>query len=291
MNRFSAAAAPLADVVVFCMLIAAGVSLRTGHIASFAAAMALNYLLKVRSMPVADTRTHDWRKLCGLAVVACMALFLRGGVLGLLSLCWGWPAQVSIVFAVMAGLAVTTPGFTHVLTSASRAPSPRTLAIGLIVYAVALRLSYLGSVELLPEEAYYWNYSRHLDIGYLDHPPMVAWLIKFGTAAFGQSQFGVRIGAVLCGAVASVFTYRLTRNLFGEPSALFAVLLAQTLPFFFLSGLLMTPDAPLTAAWAAALYYLERSLLAGRSTAWGGRGSRSGNRHDFKNIPSACWCR
>ena len=30
----------------------------------------------------------------------------------------------------------------------------------------------------------------------------------------------------------------------------------------------MTPDAPLTAAWAASLYYLERALIAGRSGAW-----------------------
>jgi dolichol-phosphate mannosyltransferase len=51
--------------------------------------------------------------------------------------------------------------------------------------------------ELLPEEAYYWNYSRHLDIGYLDHPPMVAWLIRLGTMVFGQNEFGVRIGTAL----------------------------------------------------------------------------------------------
>jgi dolichol-phosphate mannosyltransferase len=144
----------------------------------------------------------------------------------------------------------------------------RMLVIWLMVYAFVLRLVYLGSVELLPEEAYYWNYSRHLDIGYLDHPPMVAWLIRLGTALFGQSQFGVRIGALGCGIVASLFTYRLTRNLFDEASALRALLLAQTLPFFFLSGLLITPDAPLTAAWAASLYYLERALLAGRPGAW-----------------------
>ena len=30
----------------------------------------------------------------------------------------------------------------------------------------------------------------------------------------------------------------------------------------------MTPDAPLSAAWAASLYYLERALIAGRSEAW-----------------------
>ena len=51
-------------------------------------------------------------------------------------------------------------------------------------------------------------------------------------------------------------------------SALVALVLTQALPFFFLSGLLMTPDAPLTAAWAASLYYLERALVAGRSGAW-----------------------
>jgi len=34
---------------------------------------------------------------------------------------------------------------------------------------VCLRLVYGGWVELMPEETYYWNYARHLDIGYLDH--------------------------------------------------------------------------------------------------------------------------
>jgi dolichol-phosphate mannosyltransferase len=116
--------------------------------------------------------------------------------------------------------------------------------------AVVLKLIYAGRVELMPEEAYYWNYAQHLDIGYLDHPPMIGWLIAAGTAAFGDNPFGVRIGALCCGAIASVFIYRLTRDMFGETSGLVAVVLAQTLPFFFLTGILMTPDAPLTAAWA-----------------------------------------
>jgi dolichol-phosphate mannosyltransferase len=255
-------------VGLFCALIGYGLPLRSSHVASFTVATALNYLLKVRSTVVAGSRTRDWRLHCQLLAVSFMALFLRGGVLGLLSLDWGWPAQVSIIFAVIAGLAVTTPGYSKILSSAEGGARARQLAIGFIAYAFALRLVYLGSVELLPEEAYYWNYSRHLDIGYLDHPPMVAWLIRVGTAAFGQSQFGVRVGALCCGVITSVFAYRLTRNLFDEASALAALVMAQALPFFFLSGLLMTPDAPLTAAWAASLYYLERALIAGRSQAW-----------------------
>jgi len=268
-NRFIATAmTPLLDAGLFCALIGYGQPLRSSHIASFTVATALNYLLKVRSTVVAERRIPDWRQHCRLLAVSFMALFLRGGVLALLSLGWGWPAQVSIIFAVLAGLAVTMPGYREALSSAEASARARALAIGIIAYAFALRVVYLGSVELLPEEAYYWNYSRHLDIGYLDHPPMVAWLIKVGTAAFGQSQFGVRAGALCCGVITSVFTYRLARNLFDEATALAAVVLAQTLPFFFLSGLLITPDAPLTAAWAASLYYLERALVAGRSPAW-----------------------
>jgi dolichol-phosphate mannosyltransferase len=269
LSRFVATVtAPLLDAGLFCALIGYGLPLRSSHIASFAVATALNYLLKVRSTVVVTGRTRDWGLHCRLLAVSLMALFLRGGVLGLLSLDWGWPAPVSILVAVIAGMAVTAPGYAATLSSAAGSARTRALAVGFIAYAFALRLVYLGSVELLPEETYYWNYSRHLDIGYLDHPPMVAWLIKLGTAAFGQSQFGVRVGAVCCGVITSVFSYRLTRNLFDETTALAALVLAQTLPFFFLSGLLMTPDAPLTAAWAASLYYLERALVAGRSEAW-----------------------
>jgi dolichol-phosphate mannosyltransferase len=266
-RRLATATVPLVDVGVFCVLIFTGASLRFSNAASLAAAMILNYLLKVRSTIVAE-RTRDLRLHGRMIVVIVMALFLRGGVLSLLSLGWGWPAQVSILFAVIASLAVTTPGFSYALSSAEPGARSRALAIGLIGYAVMLRLVYLGSVELLPEETYYWNYSRHLDTGYLDHPPMVAWLIRLGTAAFGQSQFGVRIGAVCCGVITSVFTYRLTLKLFGEASALAALVLVQALPFFFLSGLLMTPDAPLTAAWAAAVYFLHDALVTGRSGAW-----------------------
>jgi dolichol-phosphate mannosyltransferase len=269
LKSFTASASTsLIDAGLFCALAGAGLSLQASHMASFTVAMVLNYLLKVRPAVIAGGRTRDWKMHGRLLAVSLMAMFLRGGVLGLLTLRWGWAAQLSILFAVLAGWAVTAPGYGQVLSRGDDGERVRMLAIWLIVYAFVLRLVYLGSVELLPEEAYYWNYSRHLDIGYLDHPPMVAWLIRLGTAVFGQSQFSVRIGALGCGMIASLFTYRLTRNLFDEASALRALLLAQTLPFFFLSGLLITPDAPLTAAWAASLFYLERALLGGRRGAW-----------------------
>jgi dolichol-phosphate mannosyltransferase len=144
--------------------------------------------------------------------------------------------------------------------------------LAIVIAACGLKLLIAVNVELLPEETYYWNYSRHLDIGYLDHPPMVAWLIRGGTLLFGNTALGVRFGALCSGAVAALFVYRLTRNLYGARSAVFALAIMQFLPFFFMAGVLMTPDAPLTAAWAAALYCLERAVVAGRVRSWAGVG-------------------
>jgi dolichol-phosphate mannosyltransferase len=264
--RILKALAPLVDVLVFCALIAAGTSLRSSQIIAFAAGVGLQWLLTLRARAAATPT--PWRAHLDLLLVALMALFLRGGALALLTQRWEWPPQIAILFAVALGLAVTLPGFSYALSAASSRAASQTFAIGIIFYSVVLRLLYAGSVELLPEETYYWNYSQHLDIGYLDHPPMVAWLIRLGTTIFGQSEFGVRAGALCCGAITSLFVYRLARNLFGEAAALAAVVLAQSLPFFFLSGFIMTPDAPLTAAWAASLYYLERALIAEQRWAW-----------------------
>jgi 4-amino-4-deoxy-L-arabinose transferase-like glycosyltransferase len=84
---------------------------------------------------------------------------------------------------------------------------------GILVYVLALRFVFLGSLNLFPEEAYYWNYAQHLDIGYLDHPPMVAWVIWIATSLAGNTEFAVRIGAFLSWFVALWFCFQLTRNL------------------------------------------------------------------------------
>ena len=264
-RRFAILLAPLIDVVAFCALMAAGVSLRAGNGLACAAGIAVMWVLRWQAMSAAERQSQNWRVFPRILIIGFMAIFLRGGALALFQR-WGWPPQFSIFPAVALGLAVSLPGFSYAASEAAK--RPWRLAIGLIAYAVVLRLIYAGSVELMPEETYYWNYSRHLDFGYLDHPPMVAWLIRLGTALFGQTEFGVRAGALCCGAITSVFIYKLTRNLFGSAAAVAALLLVQALPYFFLSGLLITPDAPLAAAWAASLYFLERALIGNQSRAW-----------------------
>ena len=137
---------------------------------------------------------------------------------------------------------------------------------------VLLRLAFLSFPNLLPEEAYYWNYAKHLDYGYLDHPPMVAWLIELGTRCFGDTELGVRVFAFGSSLVAAYFVYRLTALLYGRTAASWAALLMQALPIYFLTGFIMTPDAPLTACWAGTLYLFARVLMTRQPSAWWGVG-------------------
>jgi len=137
----------------------------------------------------------------------------------------------------------------------------------IIVLSFILRIAFLGSSDLLVEEAYYWNYAKHLDFSYLDHPPMVALLIKISTSILGATEFGVRIASVCCWLVTAFYSFKLT-ELFSKGSGLYAIMLLAILPFYFLHSLIMTPDQPLTACWSAALYYLYRALVMDKSSSW-----------------------
>jgi dolichol-phosphate mannosyltransferase len=146
------------------------------------------------------------------------------------------------------------------------------LAILLISFTMLLRLSLLGIVNLLPEEAYYWAYAQNLDFSYLDHPPMVAWLIRLSTTLLGNTELAVRIPSWLCSLVAVTYLFGLAYNLYGKSAAYVSALLLAVLPIYFSVGFVMTPDAPLYAAWAATLFYFERAFLGGRSKSWFGVG-------------------
>ena len=161
------------------------------------------------------------------------------------------------------------------LREPASAPSPGSPSRGtliLIAGLLLLQLVALAGPDLFPEEAYYWLYARHLDLGYLDHPPIVAWLINLGTMVFGHGEFGVRFFAFVCHLVTCFFVFQLTALWFDRRAAWTAVAMLQVVPFFFMTGFIITPDAPLTACWAGALYFLARVFFQENGRAWLGVG-------------------
>ena len=72
-----------------------------------------------------------------------------------------------------------------------------------------INLVQAGFTELFDDEAYYWVYSRFLDWGYFDHPPMVAALIRVGYAIF-HNELGVRLFIVILNTATIFFVHQLT---------------------------------------------------------------------------------
>ncbi|PJD95300.1 MAG: hypothetical protein CK426_07335 [Legionella sp.] len=130
-----------------------------------------------------------------------------------------------------------------------------------------LHFLYMHHANLLVEEAYYWNYAQHLDWGYIDHPPMVALLIKCFTFLLGTNEFAVRAASLACWLVSAFFTYKWS-ELIHPQSGRYALLLLAVLPFFFVHSIVMTPDVPLISAWSACLYFIYRALILNQKHQW-----------------------
>ncbi|SFE32024.1 glycosyltransferase family 39 protein [Nitrosomonas sp. Nm166] len=268
----------LIDALVFQWMINSEAGLALAHFASFFVAASVNYIFNSKWA----FREHhagylQWHQFGRFLTVGALALLLRGGVLALLVYVWQVPPILAIFPAIVATAAVNYLGSAfYVFPSKKDLPSSeirwRIAAIGIVIFALLLRLVYFGLAQLIPDEAYYWQYAQHMDLSFYDHPPMVAWLIWLGTAILGHNEFGVRIGALLCGLITMGYLYALAQNLYDKSTAMRALLLLAILPVGFGSGLLMTPDAPLVATWAATLYYMERALVAGQRWAWLGMG-------------------
>lgn len=137
----------------------------------------------------------------------------------------------------------------------------------LIIFSFILRFLANIFIGLIPEEAYYWNYAQHLDFGYLDHPPMVALLIRLPTMLFGNHEFFVRLSSIICWLLTAFFIFKFS-NLIKKGTGIFSVLLLSILPFFFLQSLVITPDNPLMACWAACIYYFYRALVLNEAKSW-----------------------
>nr|HQU74490.1 glycosyltransferase family 39 protein [Calditrichia bacterium] len=138
---------------------------------------------------------------------------------------------------------------------------------GLIAALTVFRLIYILFIPLTPQEAYYWYYSLHPDWSYFDHPPLAAWSIWIGTALFGKSVFGIKVMAVVWGALTNVMivgivlqgsrglTLSVRRKL-----ALGAIGLFNLTVFAHLYSILMVPDSPLLFFWALSLFLVQRYL-------------------------------
>jgi 4-amino-4-deoxy-L-arabinose transferase-like glycosyltransferase len=124
----------------------------------------------------------------------------------------------------------------------------------LIAVLTAMRLIYAGVIELRTDEAYYWTWSKESVLSFLDHPPGIAWLIRFGTAIFGDTNLGVRFSGIVAMLVTQLLLADIVRRVTHDFRAIvLAVLMPEAALYY---GLLMAKVSPDTALIPFALAML-----------------------------------
>ena len=122
-----------------------------------------------------------------------------------------------------------------------------------------MRLIYASVIDLRTDEAYYWTWSKENALSFLDHPPVIAWFIRFGTAIFGDTNLGVRFAGILAMLVTQLLLADIVRRVTHDFRAIvLAVLLPEAALYYGLLMAKVSPDVALIPFAVAMMWALVR---------------------------------
>lgn len=159
-----------------------------------------------------------------------------------------------------------------------RTASRQWLAVAAVIAALtAMRVIYAGTIDLRTDEAYYWTWSKESVLSFLDHPPMIAWFIRFGTAIFGDTNLGVRFAGIVAMLVTQLLLGDIVRRVTHDVRAVvIAVLMPEAALYY---GLLMSkvsPDVALIPFAVAMVWALVRLHESNDARWWLAAGAFAG---------------
>ncbi len=140
---------------------------------------------------------------------------------------------------------------------------PRYWLFAFLGVLTLLRLIYIGQLELLPDESYYYLWAQHPALSYYSKGPGVAFTILASTSLFGASEFGVRFFSPLLALGTTLLMFWFSRALFRESVAIWTAIAMNMLPIFNAGGTLMTIDPLSIFFWTAAMYTCWLALAGG----------------------------
>lgn len=146
---------------------------------------------------------------------------------------------------------------------------PLVMAALVIAAMAVLRIVYASGIELRTDEAYYWTWSKEAALSFLDHPPGIAWLIRLGTAIFGDTVLGVRFGGIVAMLVTQCLLADIVRRLTHDVRAIVVAVLMPEAALYY--GLLMAkvaPDVAMIPFTVAMIWSLVRLAQSGDGRWW-----------------------
>src|ERR1700686_3036605 len=133
------------------------------------------------------------------------------------------------------------------------------MAGGRVPAMAAMRIAYACLIDLRTDEAYYWTWSKESVLCFLDHPPMIAWFIRFGTAIFGDTNLGVRFAGIVAMLVTQLLLADIARRVTHDFRAIMlAVLMPEAALYYGLLMAKVSPDVALIPFAVAMVWALIR---------------------------------
>ncbi len=144
------------------------------------------------------------------------------------------------------------------------------LAVAALIAAMTvMRVIYACVIDLRTDEAYYWTWSKESVLSFLDHPPMIAWFIRFGTAIFGDTNFGVRFAGIVAMLATQVMLADIVRRVTHDARAIvLAVLMPEAALYYGLLMAKVSPDVALIPFAVAMVWTLIRLADSGDGRWW-----------------------
>jgi 4-amino-4-deoxy-L-arabinose transferase-like glycosyltransferase len=93
------------------------------------------------------------------------------------------------------------------------------VVIALVRLALHLWTNTFGGYGYFRDELYYLACADHLDIGYVDHPPLSIFILAVCRSLFGDSLFALRLVPAVIGAVTVLLTGRIAAAMGGGKTA------------------------------------------------------------------------
>src|SRR3979409_2390163 len=144
-------------------------------------------------------------------------------------------------------------------------------AIVLVLAAAKLvfHLLIANRYGIFRDELYYLACSEHLDAGYVDQPPLIAFIAWIARHLFGESLLGLRLLPALAGAATVWLTGKLARELGGGVFAqALAALAAFAAPIFLLMHHWLTMNAFEPLIWIACAWCIVRAINRNEPRYW-----------------------
>jgi hypothetical protein len=133
----------------------------------------------------------------------------------------------------------------------------------------AFHLLTAGRYGIFRDELYYLACSEHLDFGYVDQPPLIAFVAWIARHLFGESLIGLRLLPAAAGAATVWLTGKLAREMGGRVFAqALAALAVMAAPVYLILHHWLTMNAFEPLLWVACAWCIVRAINQGDPHYW-----------------------